>query len=53
MTPYHRLQIEDFITAVRTGRPSLAPGAEGRKTVALFDAINTAQRTGHPVCCTP
>ena len=46
---YHRLQIADFLAAIRDGRPPLVPGAEGRKAVALFEAVYRAQQTGLPV----
>jgi predicted dehydrogenase len=46
---YHQLQIADFLAAVAEGREPLIPGDEGRKAVALFEAIYAAQRTGRPV----
>lgn len=45
MTHYHRLQIGDFVGAVREGREPLVPGEEGRKTVELIEAIYRAGRT--------
>ncbi len=51
MTHYHRLQVEDFLAAIYTGRAPLVSGSEGRKALALFEAIYTAQRTGWPVRC--
>ena len=42
----HRRVIADMTEAVRTGRPPIVPGTEGRKSVALIEAIYTAARTG-------
>jgi predicted dehydrogenase len=36
---YHALQIQDFLRAVREGRPPLVTGADGRAVVELFTAI--------------
>ncbi len=44
MTHYHRLQIGDFVAAIREERESLVPGEEGRKTVELIEAIYRAGR---------
>ncbi len=41
----HRRVIADMTEAVRNGRPPIVPGAEGRKSVALIEAIYTAART--------
>jgi predicted dehydrogenase len=49
LTHYHELQIEDFIQAILDDRPPLVPGEEGRKTVALLDAIYQSQKTGKVV----
>lgn len=46
---YHKLQIQDFLQAVRDDRPPLVPGEEGRIVVAMFDAIYRSQREGKPV----
>ncbi len=45
----HRRQIEDFIEAVKTGRPPLVDGREGAKSVALVRAVYQSARTGEPV----
>jgi predicted dehydrogenase len=37
---------EDFIEAVRTGRPPMCDAREGRRCVALIDAIYRSARTG-------
>lgn len=44
MTHYHRLQIEDFLTAILQDREPLVTGEEGRKAVELFEAIYRSQR---------
>jgi len=49
MRYYHRMQIEDFLDAVRTGRKPLVDGREGRRTVELFSAVYESARTGLPV----
>jgi UDP-N-acetyl-2-amino-2-deoxyglucuronate dehydrogenase len=44
MEHYHRLQIEDFLTAVLEDRPPAVTGEDGRRTVELFTAIYRSQR---------
>jgi UDP-N-acetyl-2-amino-2-deoxyglucuronate dehydrogenase len=46
---YHKLQIEDFIQALKTGRKPMMTGEEGRVTVELFTAIYRSQRDGMAV----
>jgi len=46
---YHRLQIQEFLRAILSGRPAMVPGEEGRKTVEIFTAIYRSQRDGRPV----
>mgnify|MGYP005819628811 CR=1 FL=1 len=48
-TYYHSLQIAEFLRAIREDRDPLVTGAEGRKVVALFDAIYRSQRERRPV----
>jgi len=43
---YHRLQVEDFLDAVREGRSPLVTGADGRRAVELFAAIYRSNETG-------
>ncbi|MBO2520982.1 MAG: oxidoreductase [Firmicutes bacterium] len=45
----HRRQLEDFVEAVRTGRPPLVDGEEGTKAVELVQAIYRAAQTGERV----
>jgi predicted dehydrogenase len=39
--------LQDFIDAIQTGREPTCSGREGRRSVALVEAIYKAQRTGH------
>ncbi len=41
--------IADMVAAITTGRTPMCPPEEGRKTVALFNAIYESSRTGLPV----
>jgi len=41
---YHRLQINDFLQAIRDKRPPLITGEQGRQTVELFTGIYRANR---------
>src|SRR5207249_11940396 len=48
-TPYyvdselHRRQIEDFVLAIQTGRRPLVDGHEGRRSLAVIEAIYKSQ----------
>lgn len=46
---YFGLQIAEFCDAIREGRAPAVTGEEGRKVVALFQAIYESTRTGLPV----
>jgi UDP-N-acetyl-2-amino-2-deoxyglucuronate dehydrogenase len=48
-THYHMLQIQDFLTAVRAGRPPLVTGEEGRIVVEMFTAIYRSQQECRPI----
>ncbi|MFO0809113.1 MAG: Gfo/Idh/MocA family oxidoreductase [Gemmataceae bacterium] len=48
-TYYHQLQIQDFLRAIREGRPPLVTGEDGRAVVELFAAIYRSNREGRPV----
>ena len=48
-TYFHGLQFADFAESVRNDRPPAVDGEEGRKTVALFQAIYRSGREGKPV----
>src|SRR5207253_6112080 len=42
----HARQLADFVEAIEQGRPPLVDGREGRKAVALIEAIYRANATG-------
>jgi UDP-N-acetyl-2-amino-2-deoxyglucuronate dehydrogenase len=44
----HKRQIEDMADAIRTNRPPLVDGAEGRKPLEIILAIYASARTGKP-----
>ncbi|WP_420148075.1 Gfo/Idh/MocA family protein [Spirosoma sp.] len=46
---YFGLQIAEFRDAIRENRPPMVTGEDGRKVVALFQAIYESTRTGLPV----
>jgi predicted dehydrogenase len=46
---YHALQIADFLAAVRESRPPLVTGDDGRRVVALIDAIYRSGRERRPI----
>jgi predicted dehydrogenase len=48
-THYHSLQIEDFLRAILENRPPLVTGDDGRRAVALFDAIYRSNRERRPI----
>lgn len=45
----HARQLADFVAAIEQGRPPLVDGREGRKAVALIEAIYRANATGRVV----
>jgi UDP-N-acetyl-2-amino-2-deoxyglucuronate dehydrogenase len=45
----HQRQLQDFVDALRAGRPPELNGVEGRKAVALVRAIYESAATGRPV----
>jgi predicted dehydrogenase len=45
----HRRQLQDFVDAIREGRPHALDGREGRKAVAFVDAIYRSAARGVPV----
>jgi len=46
---YHRLQVRDFLEAIRDGRQPAVSGREGRKVVEMIEAIYRSGREGRPV----
>lgn len=49
ITYFFGLQIADFRDAIRDGRPPMVTGDDGRRVVALFEAIYESTQTGLPV----
>jgi predicted dehydrogenase len=45
----HQRIVEDFIRAMATKTPPCCDGRDGRKSVALIEAIYASSRTGAPV----
>jgi predicted dehydrogenase len=45
----HRLNIENFLSALAEGHPPLIDGREAAKAVAIAEACYTSARTGRPV----
>ena len=45
---YHRLQLDDFLLAVREGRSPSVTAADGRQAVQLVEGIYAAMRSGLP-----
>jgi UDP-N-acetyl-2-amino-2-deoxyglucuronate dehydrogenase len=45
----HARQLADFVRAIRTGQEPLVDGREGRKAVAIIEAIYESSRTGKTV----
>jgi predicted dehydrogenase len=43
------LQIDDFVTAIRDGRPPLVTGEDGRRVVEMFTAIYRSQAERKPI----
>lgn len=46
---YHALQIQNFLQAIRAGRPPLVTGEDGRAVVEIFSAIYESNRNRSPV----
>ena len=45
----HQLQIEDFGKAIQGRKSDMIPGSEGRRAIALLEAIYKSARTGRAV----
>jgi predicted dehydrogenase len=48
-THYHAVQIQEFVKAIREGRPPRVTGEDGRIVVEMFTAIYRSQEEGRPV----
>jgi UDP-N-acetyl-2-amino-2-deoxyglucuronate dehydrogenase len=46
---YHALQIQDFLHAVRDNRPPMVTGEDGRRVVAMIDAIYRSHKERRPI----
>jgi predicted dehydrogenase len=46
---YHARQIADLVESIRTGRRPMIDGYEGKKSVAILQAIYESNRTGQPI----
>lgn len=49
LLPLHRLQVADFVEAVRTGRAPSVSGREAMKSLQIVSAVYESARTGQPV----
>jgi predicted dehydrogenase len=47
----HQRIIEDFVESIETGRASACDGEDGRRSLALVEAIYRAARTHDAVAC--
>jgi predicted dehydrogenase len=47
-TRAHQRIIRDFVEAIRTGRPPICDGRDGRRSVAVVQAIYASARSGQP-----
>jgi predicted dehydrogenase len=45
----HRIALEDFVGAIRKGRPPRCDGREGRRSLAVVEALYQSARTDAPV----
>ena len=48
LTPFHTLQITDFVDAVRTGREPAVTGREATKSLAILTALYASAKSGRP-----
>jgi predicted dehydrogenase len=48
LTPFHTLQIADFVDAVRTGREPAVTGWEATKSLAILTALYASAKSGRP-----
>jgi predicted dehydrogenase len=46
---YHARQIADLVDSIRAGRRPLVDGYEGKKSVAILQAVYESTRTGQPI----
>jgi UDP-N-acetyl-2-amino-2-deoxyglucuronate dehydrogenase len=48
LTPFHTLQIADFVEAVRAGREPAVTGREATKSLAILTALYASAKSGRP-----
>ena len=48
LTPFHTLQIADFVDAVRAGREPAVTGREATKSLAILTALYASAKSGRP-----
>ncbi|ROZ98990.1 Gfo/Idh/MocA family protein [Gordonia sp. OPL2] len=49
LTPFHAVQVQDFVDAVREGRRPMVTGSDARASLEIVCAIYESARTGRPV----
>lgn len=49
LAPHHASQIEDFVAALKEGRPPAVTGSEASRVLRVIEAIYESSRTGEPV----
>ena len=49
LVPYHRMQIEDFVAALRAGREPAVTGREAMRSLEIVQAIYESSRSGQPI----
>jgi predicted dehydrogenase len=53
LTPFHTLQIADFVDAVETGREPAVTGREAAKSLAILTALYASAKSGRPESVEP
>jgi predicted dehydrogenase len=48
LTPFHALQIAEFVEAVRAGREPAVTGREAMKSLAILTALYASAKSGRP-----
>ena len=49
LVPYHRMQIEDFVAALRAGREPAVTGREAMRSLEIVQAIYESSRSGQAI----
>ncbi|MFC4225021.1 Gfo/Idh/MocA family protein [Lysinibacter cavernae] len=53
LTPFHTLQIQDFVSAIKEGREPAVTGRDARASLAIIAAVYESARTGTVIALTP